>query len=109
MSVRPDQSPRPRRCPEPLRVTHPHAAGIDIHAAIHWVAVPPGDAPPAPDHAPHLLAHVRSFGTCTADLMALADWLTRCGVTTVAMESSRRFSALEMKPIATPLVLKDLP
>ena len=50
MSVRPDQSPRPRRCPEPLRVTHPHAAGIDIHAAIHWVAVPPGDAPPAPDH-----------------------------------------------------------
>ena len=108
MSVRPDQSPR--RCPEPLRVTHPHAAGIDIHAAIHWVAVPPGDAPPpAPDHPPHLPAHVRSFGTCTADLMALADWLTRCGVTTVAMESSRRFSALEMKPIATPLVLKDLP
>src|SRR6516165_6610026 len=88
MSVRPDQSPRPRRCPEPLRVTHPHAAGIDIHAAIHWVAVPPGDAPPAPDHAPHLLAHVRSFGTCTADLIALADWLTRCGVTTVAMEST---------------------
>src|SRR6516164_10373505 len=87
MSVRPDQSPR--RCPEPLRVTHPHAAGIDIHAGIHWVAVPPGDAPPpAPDHAPHLLAHVRSFGTCTADLMALADWLTRCGVTTVAMEST---------------------
>ena len=56
MSVRPDQSPRPRRCPEPLRVTHPHAAGIDIHAAIHWVAVPPGDAPPAPDHAPRLTA-----------------------------------------------------
>src|SRR6516165_5265643 len=88
MSVRPDQNSRPRRCPEPLRVTHPHAAGIDIHAGIHWVAVPPGDAPPAPDHAPHLLAHVRSFGTCTADLIALADWLSRCGVTTVAMEST---------------------
>lgn len=25
--------------PEPLRMTNAHAAGIDIHAAIHWVAV----------------------------------------------------------------------
>jgi transposase len=75
--------------PEPLRVTHPHAAGIDVHAAIHWVAVPPGDAPPpSADHPPHLPAHVRSFGACTADLIALADWLTQCGVTTVAMEST---------------------
>jgi transposase len=31
---------------------------------------------------------VRRFGTCTADLEALADWLQRCGVTTVAMEST---------------------
>jgi hypothetical protein len=28
-----------------LRVTHPHAAGIDIHATVHWVAVPAEDAP----------------------------------------------------------------
>jgi hypothetical protein len=43
-------------------------AGIDIHPSVHWVAVPPGDAPPAAaDHPPHLPAHVRSFGTCTAD------------------------------------------
>src|SRR5262245_56613595 len=25
---------------EPLRVANPHAAGIDVHAQVHWVAVP---------------------------------------------------------------------
>ena len=34
--------------PEPLRVANPHAAGIDIHAAVHWVAVPPDHVPPKP-------------------------------------------------------------
>ena len=74
---------------EPLRVQNPHAAGIDIHAAQHWVAVPAEAAPPpAADHPPHLPPHVRRFGACTADLEALADWLAACGVTTVAMEST---------------------
>ena len=74
---------------EPLHVTHRHAAGIDIHAGVHWVAVPPGDLPPPPaDHSPNLPAHVRRFGTCTADLIELADSLTLCGVKTIAMEST---------------------
>jgi transposase len=74
---------------EPLRVQNPHAAGIDVHAAQHWVAVPPEAAgPPAADHPPHLPPHVRPFGACTADLEALADWLAACGVTAVAMEST---------------------
>ena len=74
---------------ESLSVLHPHAAGIDLHPSAHWVAVPPGSAPPAPaDHPSNLPAHVRKFGTCTADLEALADWLTACHVTTVAMEST---------------------
>ena len=74
---------------EPLRVQHPRAAGIDVHAAQHWVAVPPEAAPPPPaDHPPNLPSPVRRFGACTADLEALADWLTACGVTTVAMEST---------------------
>src|SRR5437763_16554403 len=64
-----------------LQVCHPHAAGIDIGAAEHWVAVPPG-ADPQP---------VRPFGACTADLEALADWLKACGVTTVVMESTGVF------------------
>ena len=63
---------------EALQVCHPHAAGIEIGEAEHWVAVPPG-CDPQP---------VRRFGTFTADLDALADWLIDCGVTTVAMEST---------------------
>jgi transposase len=55
-----------------------HAAGIDIGAKEHFACVPPKSAPSA----------VRSFGTFTADLEALADWLQECGVTTVAMEAT---------------------
>ncbi len=61
-----------------LPLYNPHAAGIDIGEAEHWVAVPPDRAPQP----------VRRFGTCTADLDALADWLLDCAVTTVAMEST---------------------
>src|SRR5438552_12681968 len=61
-----------------LQICHPHAAGLDIGEAEHGVAVPPG-CDPQP---------VRRFGTCTADLDALADWLIDCGVTTVAMAST---------------------
>ena len=75
--------PTPLLPPLPVRsdalpVCHPHAAGIDIGEAEHWVAVPPGRAPQP----------VRRFGPCTADLDALADWLIDCGVTTVAMAST---------------------
>lgn len=80
----------PRRTPavESFPVLNPHAAGIDVHAAVHWVAVPPGSPPPDPDHPPELPPEVRAFGACTADLEELADWLTRCAVTSVAMEST---------------------
>ena len=57
----PPKKPRPRGAR--LRVTHPHAAGIDVHSDVHWVAVPPEHAPPPPpEHPPHLPANVRSFG-----------------------------------------------
>ena len=67
-----------KRRPSHLATINPHAAGIDIGAQEHWVAVPP-DTDPQP---------VRRFGACTADLQTLADWLQHCGVTTVAMEST---------------------
>src|SRR6476620_8613816 len=57
---------------------HPHAAAIDVGATTHVAAV-------GPDRAPE---PVRSFGTFTADLHRLAAWFERCGVTTVAMEST---------------------
>jgi len=63
---------------EGLKVIHPNAAGLDIGSAEIWAAVVPGcTAEP-----------VRKFGTFTPDLNALADWLTACGVDTVAMEST---------------------
>jgi transposase len=61
-----------------FELTHPNAAGIDIGASSHFVAVPPGR-----DEQP-----VREFLSFTEDLYALADWLTACGVDTVAMEST---------------------
>src|SRR5262249_53879540 len=77
--------------PEPLRVANPNAAGIDVNAAVHWVAVPPDHVPPKPTaegSATNPPPHVRRFGACTADLELLADWLQQCGITSVAMEST---------------------
>jgi transposase len=61
-----------------LEVVHPNAAGIDIGNESHYVAVPPDrDSQP-----------VRRFGCTTAELKAMADWLNRCGICTVAMQST---------------------
>jgi len=71
-------SPKPRTSPAALERLHPHAAGIDCGSAEHFVAVPPDrDATP-----------VRSFATFTGDLHRLADWLSACHVTHVAMEAT---------------------
>jgi transposase len=67
-----------RVSPSVLERINPHAAGIDCGSAEHFVAVPP-DRDPTP---------VRSFPTFTGDLERLADWLTACGVTSVAMEAT---------------------
>jgi transposase len=62
----------------PLESINLNAAGIDIGSRSHFVAVPP-DRDPQP---------VQEFPAFTADLGRLADWLERCGITTVAMEST---------------------
>jgi transposase len=59
-------------------VTQPDAAGIDLGALVHYVAVPADRTAPV----------VRSFGTHTADLHRLADWLVECRIKTVAMEAT---------------------
>jgi len=61
---------------------NPHAAGVDIGAREHWACVPAKSSP----------TPVRKFGTFTADLEAMAKWFKECGVTTVAMETSRPIS-----------------
>lgn len=61
-----------------FNILHPRAAGIDVGATFHVVAVPP-DLSPEP---------VQAFQSFTGDLYRLADWLVEIGVTTVAMEST---------------------
>ena len=55
-----------------------NAAGIDVGATSHYVAVP-ADRAEQP---------VQEFEAFTADLYRLADWLGECGVETVVMEST---------------------
>lgn len=66
------------KLPAELQHINLNAAGIDIGSEHHMVAVPEGRDD----------VSVREFGTFTADLEALAAWLKKCGVTTVAMEST---------------------
>jgi transposase len=53
-------------------------AGIDLGASAHFVAVPTDR-----DDNP-----VQSFRTFTGDLHRMADWLTACGIRSVAMEAT---------------------
>jgi len=64
--------------PAQLQHINFNAAGIDIGSERHMVAVPEGRDE----------ISVREFGAFTADLEALAAWLKKCGVTSVAMEST---------------------
>lgn len=63
---------------ESLKIANPNAAGIDIGDTEHWVSVP-ADRDSNP---------VRKFGTFTEDLEAIAKWLKKCRIETVAMEST---------------------
>jgi transposase len=61
-----------------LQVIHPNAAGIDVGNQSHFVAIPLSrDADP-----------IREFGSWTADLHKMANWLKERGITTVAMQST---------------------
>jgi transposase len=61
-----------------LPVIQPDAAGIDVGAKEHVVAVPCDR-----DERP-----VRTFQAFTPELHELAAWLKRCGVRSVALEST---------------------
>lgn len=61
-----------------LSLVDPNAAGIDVGGSTHWVAVPSDrDAEP-----------VREFSVYTSGLHELANWISACGVASVAMEST---------------------
>jgi transposase len=61
-----------------LAVVHLNAAGIDVGNSAHYVAVRP-ERDPEP---------VQRFECFTADLHRMADWLERCGVQSVVMQST---------------------
>ena len=79
------KKPRARSLPVPvpasstaLSVVNPDAAGIDVHSDMHMICVP-ADRDTNP---------VRQFGANTADLQEIAAWLKKCGVKTIALEST---------------------
>ena len=65
-----------------MEVIIPRCAGLDVHKRTIVACVrrlePDGQ----------INQEVRTFGTMTAELLTLADWLAACGVTQVAMEST---------------------
>ena len=63
-----------------MQVIHERCCGLDVHKKTVVACVVTPDGP-----------RIRSFGTTTRELRALADWLEGQGVTHVAMESTGVF------------------
>ena len=98
----------PERLPAQLSQVNLNAAGIDVGATSHFVAVPQDRAEPP----------VHEFAAFTADLYRLADWLAESEVETVVMESTGvywipLFGVLEERGVEVMLVdprrIKNVP
>jgi transposase len=65
-----------------MHVVHSHCCGLDVHkqTVVACVLIVNQDG--------EVLTQTRSFGTMTADLLALGDWLVSLGATHAAMEST---------------------
>lgn len=74
----------PMRPSGQMPVINPHAAGIDVGSTSHWVCVPE-------DAVAKGTSPVREFGAYTKDLDELVEWVLKCGVKTVVMESTSVF------------------
>jgi transposase len=61
-----------------LEIVHRNVAGIDVGSESHFVAVAPSRDPQP----------IREFGSWTAELERMADWLVACGVQIVVMQST---------------------
>lgn len=73
-----------------LPLVHQNAAGIDVGDTIHAVAVPEGRDDIC----------VKSFGAMTCDLQKIIEWLSKCRIDTIAMEST----GVYWKPLFTMLI-----
>jgi len=61
-----------------IKIANPDAAGIDIGASSHFVAVPEGRDTET----------VKEFGCYTPDIRKMIAWLRQCNIKTVVMEST---------------------
>ena len=68
-----------------MEIVYSHSAGLDVHKKTVVAAII------VPDEAGDLHRETRTFGTMTADLLGLSDWLLGAGVTHVAMESTGEY------------------
>jgi transposase len=68
-----------------MDIVFSHVAGLDVHKKSVVVCCI------TPDDAGRPRSTLRTFRTMTADLLALADWLTSLEITHVAMESTGEF------------------
>jgi hypothetical protein len=79
-----------------METIHERCCGLDVHKQTIVACL----LIPGPRGAP--TRAIRTFGTMTEDLLALADWLAGQGITHVAMESTgvsvRRFTARAIPP-----------
>jgi transposase len=64
-----------------MPTVNPHAAGVDLGNAGHFVCVPA-------DSVPAGQSPVRQFGVFNPELDKMVEWLKQCQVETVAMEST---------------------
>lgn len=69
------------KLPKHLEHINTMAAGIDVGSGSHYVAIPEGCDE----------VSVREFKSFTSDLYELANWLEKCGIKTIAMESTGVF------------------
>jgi transposase len=68
-----------------VEVVYPRCCGVDVHKKTMVACV----LVPGPQGRP--VKEVRTFGTMTADLLTLVDWVVAAGCTHVAMESPGSF------------------
>ncbi len=68
-----------------MEVVYTHCAGLDVHkkSVVATMIVP--------DPQGGWRKETQTFGTMTADLLTLSDWLQACNVTHVAMESTGEY------------------
>ena len=90
--VAPMYAPVPARLAEvAMEVVYTHCCGIDVHKASLTACLL---TPPAPGRA---AKEIRTFGTTTPEILALAAWLAAAACTHVAMEST----GVYWKPVFT--------